>query len=58
MSTAPRTPFVRGNLADYVANSVRFTVINGEGKSDELVEHLRRAAEVVRDIITAGTDIE
>lgn len=49
---------MRGNLADYVANSVQFTVINGEGKSDEFVERLRRAAEVVRDIITAGTDIE
>ncbi|PNP47787.1 hypothetical protein THARTR1_10472 [Trichoderma harzianum] len=30
---------------------VQFTVINGERKSDEFVEHLKAAAEVVRDII-------
>lgn len=38
-------------FADSDVFRVQFTVINGERKSDEFVEHLKAAAEVVRDII-------
>lgn len=34
---------------------VQFTVINGQRKSAEFVEHLKAAGEVVRDIIEAST---
>lgn len=34
---------------------VQFTVINGERKSAEFVEHLKAAGEIVRGIIEAST---
>ncbi|KAL5354342.1 hypothetical protein ACLOAV_000431 [Pseudogymnoascus australis] len=33
---------------------IQFTVINGEGKSEEFVRHLEEATKVMRDIITAS----
>jgi hypothetical protein len=33
---------------------VQFTVINGERKSAEFVEHLKAASDIVRGIIEAG----
>jgi hypothetical protein len=34
---------------------VQFTVINGERKSEEFIEHLKASAEIVRNIIATGT---
>lgn len=34
---------------------VQFTVINGERKSAEVVEHLKAAGEIIRSIIEAGS---
>jgi hypothetical protein len=47
---------MRYDFADFVIGRVQFTVINGEGRSDEFVEHLKGAAEAVREIITAKAD--
>jgi hypothetical protein len=38
-------------LADDELDSVRFTVINGQGRADEFVEHIKGAAVVMKDII-------
>lgn len=45
---------MRHGWANYDINRVQFTVINGEGKSDEFVRHLKEASEVMREIITAS----
>lgn len=33
------------------SHSVTFTVINGQGRADELADHIKGASEVMREII-------
>lgn len=45
---------VEHDWANSDINRIQFTVINGEGKSEEFVRHLEEATKVMRDIITAS----
>ncbi|UKZ74669.1 Type I Iterative PKS [Trichoderma virens FT-333] len=45
------TVFARTSERPVFDERVQFTVINGERKSEEFVEHIKAAAEIVRDII-------